>query len=257
MAVLGMNQGTQNFINFTLDGTVYTQVVDIRSGTINAGTISALPNLPGGTLGEVTNLAGGTVTRLLQGSVTVTAGTVVNNGGTVGEVTNLVGGTLTRLAQGSINVTAGTVTAGSIVVTNGTIGAGSIVVTNGTISHGTIDNGTVQINPKPTIVTNSFGTTTTGTIGTLVAAPSAGSAIFITSLDISVNSGTAEVLVSYGLVTTGNQVVSRGNYGALGGIAKTYDPPNSGSATGTALTYNILSGSGTISYNVAYFVAIP
>lgn len=55
---------------------------------------------------------------------TLNVGTVVNNGGTVAEVTNLVGGTLTRLAQGSINVTAGTVNAGTI--NTGTINAGTI-----------------------------------------------------------------------------------------------------------------------------------
>lgn len=184
----------------------------------------------------------------------------------------LKGNTGGIFAQGTMttNQTTGTVTTGSIVVTAGTIAAHAVTaatitagtinvgtVNAGTINTGTINVGTFRLNPIPTQVSNSYGTTTTGTIGTLVAAPSAGSGIFITSLDVNAQSGTAEALVSFGLVTGGNGVVTRGNYVAGGGVAKSFVIPNSANITGSALTFNILSGSGTISYNVAYFIAIP
>lgn len=377
---LGINNGTESFINFDQQGTVNTQVVNIgtisgnlpggtitlsnptgttvqfNNGTVDllkAGTITTLPNIPGGTLGvvtsvtEVANLAKGTITRLEGGtlgvvsSVTdianVTKGTITrveggtitlsnptgttvqfNNGtvdllkagtitrleggtlgvvssvadvanlakgtitrlegGTLGvvssvtDVANLAKGTITRLEGGTLgvvssvtdvaNLAKGTITrveggTVNLVTTVSNLSAGSVAVTAGTITAGTINTGTIRINPNPTIVTNSYGTTSSGTIGTIIAAPSAGSAIFITSLSVSVQSGTAEPCVSFGLAANGNQVISRGRYAELGGIVHTFPTPNSGSATGTALTWNVLSGSGTVSYNVSYFVAVP
>lgn len=246
------NAGTIQALPNTPGGTLglVTRVGNI--GTLEVGTISALPNIPGGTLGvvtsvtnlangtlaavtSITNLAAGTVTRLVDGTVRIPAGTITSlsagtitrlEGGTLGvvsAVTNLVGGTVTRVEQGSIQVTAGT----------------------------------MRLNPNPTQVTQSFGTTTTGTIGTLVAAPSAGSAIYITNLTISVQSGTVEPVVSFNLAANGNGVVNRGLYVAGGGAVIPFPVPNSANNTGTALTWNILSGSGTVSYNVSYFIAIP
>lgn len=142
-------------------------------------------------------------------------------------------------------------------LTNGTVRVSVGTISAGTINTGTINVGTFRLNPIPTQVTLSYGTTTTGTIGTLVAAPSAGSAVFITALDMNVQSGIAEPLISFGLATNGQGVVARGNFAAGGGIAKTFPIPNSANNTGTALTFNILSGSGTVSYNVTYFVAVP
>ncbi len=336
---IGINLGTQEYVNFDKTGTVNTQVVDIRNGTLAGGTLNSgtvdllkagtISKLEGGTLGEVTNLVGGTVTRILQGSIQITAGTVINNGGTVGLITrvgaigtlevgtisampqvsvgtipntpggtlglvtrvgnvgtlefgtitsvaNLAGGTVTRLVDGTVRIPAGTITSvtdianlskgtitrleqGSVNVTAGTVvvTSGSMAQTAGTINTGTINVGTFRLNPAPTQVTQSYGTTTNGTVGTLVAAPSAGSAIFITKLSINVQSGTVEPLVSFGLATNGLGVVERGNYAAGGGISTSFPIPNSANNTGTALTFNILSGSGTVSYNLAYFVAVP
>ena len=90
-----------------------------------------------------------------------------------------------------------------------------------------------------------------------LAYPSAGSAIVVTGLDVQQVSGTAETVVSWGLAANGAQVLSRGNYVAGGGISKNMVSPVSGSATGTALTFNMLSGSGTVTYVVSYFVAVP
>lgn len=257
-----LSAGTVSMINagtITSSGTTTgVGVVSMLSaGTVsmlNAGTLTTIPNIPGGTIGILTNgtlsssgttTGVGVVSMLSAGTVSmINAGTLTSLGtvpgvGVVTSVTNLVGGTLGILTNGTLS-SSGTTTGVGVVTS----------VTN-------LAAGTVQSNPKPTIITNSFGTTTAGTIGTLVVAPSAGSAIFITSLDISAVSGTAEVVVSYGLAATGNQVVNRGLYPVGGGIAKTYAVPNSGSATGTALTYNILSGSGTLAYSLAYFVAVP
>lgn len=65
--------------------------------------------------GTVNLLQSGTITRIEQGSIQVTAGTVASVGtvpgvGVVTSISNLAAGTVTRLEQGSINVTAGTIT---------------------------------------------------------------------------------------------------------------------------------------------------
>jgi hypothetical protein len=84
-------------------GTVRTIKVDsgglLRTG-LDSGTITVLPNTPGGTLGLVT-----TVSNLTNGSINVTAGTV--NAGTINTGT---------INAGTIN--AGTINAGT---TNGTV----------------------------------------------------------------------------------------------------------------------------------------
>ena len=99
----------------------------------------------------------------------------------------------------------------------------------------------------------SYGTTSVGTIGTIVAAPGAGISIFVTSLDVIVQSGTCEPVVSFGLVANGAGVLNRGMYGQLGGIAKTFTPANNGGTSNLPLTWNVLTSSGTVSYNVVYF----
>lgn len=270
------NQGTQtNILTDNTGGTAGT-VIPVMKVSMDAQGTYTDANLFQGTILQVNNI--GTLPNIPQGSINITAGTIATLGtmGTLGLINTVT--TVSNITNGSIRMTVGTIAAGSIAVTAGTIAtlgtmgtlglvntvttvsnltAGSIAVTAGTVSAGTINIGTFQQNPKPTVVVNAFGTTTTGTIGTLVAAPSAGSAIFITSLDVSVQSGTVEPCISFGLAATGNGVVSRGLYVPGGGIAKTYNPANSGSNTGTALTYNVLTSSGTVSYNVAYFIAVP
>lgn len=241
-----------------VSGTINAATAILNSGTINVGTF-VMPSgtLTTGTIAEITNLLAGSV-RIVNG--TIQAGTVGGKGASGAAISGNpipVGGT-----------DSGGTMYGFLTDTKGQmyLGGGTIAMLNaGTISvlpnlpQGSINvtAGTFRLNPTPTQVTSSYGTTTTGTIGTLVAAPSAGSAIFITALDVNVQSGTAEALVSFGLVTGGNGVISRGNFVAGGGVAKTFSIPNSASITGSALTFNILSGSGTISYNVAYFVAVP
>lgn len=265
-----------------LSGASGTTNVEVLAGTINRvhslGTIDVLPNLPGGSVavtaipqvsvGTIPDIPGGTIDYLatlesVNGVGTVTNVTQVHNagtlqagtittlpnipGGTIGvvsSVTNLVGGTLTALANG-------TVTAGTINNVGTVPGVGVVTsITN-------VAGGTVKLNPNPTIQSNVYGTASAGTIGTVVAAPSAGSAIIIDSIDVNQISGTAEVLVSYGLAVNGNGVITRGLYPAGGGISKNPTYPIGGSVTGSALTWNILSGSGTVAINVAYRILVP
>jgi hypothetical protein len=241
-------------------GTVYSPLVTTAGAWGSVAGVNVVSNITNGSIVvtaatvaahaiTAATITEGTLRNLISG--TINSATAVLNSGTINVATAVIT-TLPNLPQGSINVTAGT-----MIMTNGTIGAGTVAISAGTITHGTIDVGTVRINPNPTIHWMPFGTTTTGTIGTLVAAPSAGSAVLLNSLDISCQSGTAEVLVSYGLVTTGNGVVNRGNYVAGGGLSKTYSYPLGGSISGSALTYNILSGSGTISYSIGYAIQVP
>lgn len=287
-SIANLNKGTvtrlgQGSINITAGtitaGTVNTGTINagtINTGTINLGTFVGKDANAAAQVGNPLAIAGTDGGGTVYTFKTDTKGQVYLGGGTVDTLTTIANitngsvritvGTITvlpNLPQGSINVTAGTVTAGT--VNTGTVNTGTInvaTVTAGTINAGTVNAGTINagtfaLNPKPSVVVNAFATTTNATIGTIIAAPSAGSAIFITSLDISVQSGTVEPVVSFGLAANGNQVISRGMYVPGGGIAKTYIPANSGSATGTALTWNVLTSSGTVSYNLAYFVAIP
>ncbi len=242
-------------------------------GTLEVGTISSLPNLPQGsinvtagtiatmgtmgTLGLVNTVTTvTTVSNLTNGSVRMTVGTLTGGtlqnlvGGTLGEITNLVGGTVTRLAQGSINVTAGTITAGSIIVTAGTQTTGT--VNTGTINTGTINTGTVTLQPYPAAQVLSAGTTTNGTIGTLVVAAGAGTGIYVNSFSVNALSGTPEIVLSYALQAAGNQVVNRGAYPVGGGIAMSFPHPSYYGTANAALTWNTLANSGTFSLAVTY-----
>jgi hypothetical protein len=99
---LGMNQGTNSFINFEDDGgTVNTQVVDIRRGsvvmtlgTVGVGTVDLLKagtitKLEGGTLGLITRISN--IGTLEVGTVIVSA---VNSIGTLGTVQMINAGTI-------------------------------------------------------------------------------------------------------------------------------------------------------------------
>lgn len=217
-------------------GSVYAFLTDTKGqqylggGTVsmlNAGTISVLPNLP-------------------QGSINVTAGTIATLGtmGTLGLVNTVT--TVSNLTNGSIKVTAGTE-----IVTSG-----SINVIAGTVNAGTINVGTFQINPLPATNTISHaGTSGTLGIGTLVAAASfgAGTAGYITNYRIVVISGSAEVILAFGTQVNGNQVIHHGGFPAGGGISSSIPYPHGYGTTNSPLTYQILSGSGTVSWDVDYF----
>lgn len=166
---------------------------------------------------------GGTVVQVAGGTINV--GTFVNNGGTVAQLTN-----------------------GSIVVT-----AGTMVQTTGTINVGTV---TASLNPLPLV--NPIlhgGTAGTLGIGTLITAASmgAGTAGFITGFQVTVISGSAEVILAFGTQVNGPQVIMHGGFPAGGGIARDIQYPHGYGTTNSAITYQILSGSGTVAWDVNYF----
>lgn len=155
---LTYNQRTSNFfapMQYMLGGTVG------NVGMLNAGTISSLPNTPGGTI----NLA----------TVQMSSGTL--NVATIS--------TLPNLPQGSINVTAGTI---ATLGTMGTLGLATTQMTSGTLNVGTINTGTVNtgtinvatvsagtIHLAGTVLDNFTGLGTfTITLGTLASSGSVG-----------------------------------------------------------------------------------
>lgn len=164
-----VNEGTQSAILTDVAGTVEVGVVKIdtsAAGTygslwggkiaVTDGTISSLPNIPGGTI-TLTNPTGttiavdhGTITNLASG--TINSATAVINSATISVLPNTPGGTLglvttvTNLTNGSVKVTTGTITTGTIQnVASGTINAATAIVNSATISvlpnipGGTID----------------------------------------------------------------------------------------------------------------------
>ena len=134
-------------------------------GTLEVGTISTLPNIPGGTLGLVSSLS--------NGSIRVTTGTITTgNSGTdptifiptrLTDGTNFYtatgaggGGTTVTVDHGSIVVTAGTVSTNVVMsdIPGGTLG---LVTRVGNI--GTLEVGTVTLtNPTGTTVQFNNGT---------------------------------------------------------------------------------------------------
>lgn len=258
-------------------GTLRTIKVDsggLQRIGLDSGTVSVLPNIPGGTLGLVTRVGNlgtvesgtitslgtlpgvGVVSNLTNGSIVMTGGTVTVlpniPGGTLGVVSsiaNLAAGTLTRLEQGSIQVTAGTIT------------QGSIIVTNGTISHGTIDIGTVKLDGRTARNILSYGTTFGGTAAgyaTLVgsAVVGAGTSLWVNDLSIVNASGNITCLVGFGTALNGSSVLAKGNFGTSSspGIEKHFSlPVNAGMTNQDLVAY--ISGAGTVDFNVSYFIS--
>jgi len=122
-------------------GTVDNIGTVVGMGTINhiaqihnSGTVAELPDLPGGTIDTVTDC---TVTG---GSIVITEGTITSHiddldGGTLDLLT---AGTITRLEQGSVTVTSGTIAAGSITIIAGTM-ADVTVTSLSDLPGGTLD----------------------------------------------------------------------------------------------------------------------
>lgn len=268
-------------------------------GVLNAGTITTLPNLPGGTINILANgtlSSSGTTT----GVGTVTGIGQINNAGTLQAGTVNLGTIVGKVASGvaaSANPVqvAGTDSGGTIygmrVDSSGVIssrGAGDYTAGadgesntapgfqdfNGNAQyphvHGYVFNGSTwdrmrggtdgvitRMNPLP--VTNTIshaGTAGTTAIGTLVgsATVGAGTALYPTNYRIIAISGTPEVILAFGSVTNGAQVIHHGLYPAGGGIASPISYPHGYGTTNAPLTYQILSGSGTVSWDVDYFL---
>lgn len=134
-------------------GTITSGSVSVIAGTIgtvanvaqvhNAGTINALPNIPGGTIGQVTN-----------GTIRVTAGTVAVN--TPGTITS---GTITKNPRTTVNL----LTRGSVWGTSsGT--AGTMISAPGTSNVLLINEISISNEGTSTLTAGmSFGTAQQGT----------------------------------------------------------------------------------------------
>ncbi len=255
--------------------------VTAQPSTNNIGSVgvTALPNLPGGSI-VMTNGTLASLPNLPQGSIQVTAGTVSATVGTVpgiGSISNigslgvLNAGTLTTIPNipgGTIGVVS-SITTGSIVVTNGTVsssgtttGVGSVsnLGSLGMLSAGTITTlsnltaGTVTVNPfQVTQAMISVGTTGTTGIGTLAAAIGAGTGMYITRFSILAISGTPECILAFGSQTANNQVIAHGLFPAGGGMVSDIAVPDHFGTNNLPLTFQILSGAGTVDWKATYF----
>jgi fibronectin-binding autotransporter adhesin len=277
MAVLGMNEGNEKYINFDLSGTVNTQVVHLEYGTVS--TLGTLPNLPGGSI-VVTNgtIASLPTLNITSGSLAVVAGTGVVSSGSIAMVAGTVtAGTLTNLVSGTIN--SATCVLGTLpgvgvvsVLTNGTIGAGTVSMGAGTITAGTLTNlvsGTIN---SATCVLGTLpgvgvvSVLTNGTIGAGTIAVSAGTMIMtagtVAAGTIAVSAGTithgtidagtvkldgraGRSILSYGTTFVG----TAGQYGTLVGSA----------GVGTSIWVNdvsVVNSSGTLTALVGFGTAL-
>jgi hypothetical protein len=214
-------------------GTVTTTMGDLSGGTIDlltTGSISNLAMLHAGTITQV-----GTVQNI---GVVHNAGTLA--GGTIagaGVVT-----TVSNVTNGTIRVTAGTVAQSGAWNVTGTVANGSIAVTAGTIKNEPFP--ATQVQPAFFIGTSA--------VGTLVSAAGAGIGIYPTSITLTPLSGTLDMCLSFGLGSTTPQVVARGNFVAGGGLTKDFSYPSFYATSNSPLTYQILGGAGTASWQVNY-----
>lgn len=168
------------------------------------------------------------------------------NIGTLGTV-----GTITNIGQ---VYNAGTIQNGTLnsIGTLGTLGLGTVQMTSGTINVGTFSN-----NPVPSKSIITFGTAGTLGIGTLVAAPGVGTSIYVVGYSIDADTsvlGTPEVCLSFGSVITGQGVFTRSTLVTTNNpIIQTFPFGVNGGTTNSPLTYQIISGAGSVSWNVQYF----
>ncbi len=238
--VQNLNGGTITSVQGGTIGLV-TRVGNI--GTLEVGTISTLPNIPGGTLGLVT-----TVTNLSNGTIQ-SSGTTTG----VGVVSLLSAGTITKLEGGTVstNMLSGTLNLGTVNVSTGTINsisniAGGTIKNDGRPGRNVLTYGTVYANASAAFAT---------LVGSAVVG--VGTSIWINDLSI-VNSGSAsaDISVQFNTGTTGSNVIARGNFGANGGIQKSFPLAVNGGSTNTDLTVWLSGGTaGTTSVNVTYFIS--
>src|SRR3990167_4242893 len=175
----------------------------------NNGTVSVgVDILTGDIVASIGTIDSGTITRLEQGSINVTKGTVsagTINTGTInaGTVDLLKAGTITALANGTIG--AGTLntlgTVGTIVGIGGTVivdiaGTEPIIVEVGTIAAGTLNTLGTVANVNAGSITVIAGTVTTGSLSN-VAMLNAGTVSMI-------NAGTITSVTTVSNLTNGS-----------------------------------------------------
>jgi hypothetical protein len=99
----------------------------------------------------------------------------------------------------------------------------------------------------------SVGVTGTTGIGTLAAAVGAGTGMYITRFSILAISGTPECILAFGTTTNNNQVIAHGLFPAGGGMVSDITVADHYGTNNSPLTYQILSGAGTVDWKVTYF----
>lgn len=257
---LGATYGTAEPrpITVTDDGKLRTET----SVTLNSGTIN--------TLGTIGTIQSGTIARLEQGSINVTAGTVVVTSGTqqtlgtvgtvqrlaggtinfitevesvggmetlaylgtVGTITRLEGGTLGILSQGSINVTAGTV--------GGKAASGAAAVANPVLTAGTDAGGTVYA-PLMTTTGHQLIDVLTGTIQSSGTTTGVGVVTSVTEV-VNLAKGTITKLEQGSIQVTAGTIAS---VGTVPGVGVVTSVTNLVGGTLGILTNGTLSSSGT------------
>lgn len=253
----GTVTSVSNVANGTLAAvTSVGSVVGVGTLT-NVGSITNVGLLYGGTIDTTGTVTGvGVVTNLTSGSVRMTVGTltVMPNipGGTlalvtsVTELANLAKGTVSRVEGGSIAVTAGTA-----VVTGG-----SIVVTTGTVNVGTVRNDARTTQNILTYGTQFAATA--AAYGTLIgsAAVGAGTSTWVQGVSVINPYGTILAMVGFGTVLNGTSVLFKGVLGTqtVGGIEKSFAKAVNAGMTNQDLVLH-LGAAGTVDVSVTYFIS--
>lgn len=154
-----------------------------------------------------------------------------------------------------------TTIAGQIAI-NGTqaVAMSSGTITTGTVARvhsvGTINSGTVKLNPRPATNLLNIGSawgTSSGTAGTIIAAPGAGTSIMINELSI-INEGTSNLTAGMGFGTNqqGTLVIARAAMAGNGGVQKSFPTAIGGSYANLPLVI-WTTGSGTASFVLSYW----
>lgn len=261
----------QNLVSGTITritaGTIDTR--EIRSNSVSSSAFSSL-----GTGGSAvfTSNGGGALVGI-NGTWVGTISFYVNSNGVlfpsnIVTPTGSILGSVSSNQSGYIDTTSGIAFVAQI--TSYTSGTPSFVANYGTpaysapitilgnsIPEGTNSIGAITINSKPGSQILTYGTSTIGTIGTLVAAGGAGTSIYVTSFSIDGDVtaiGTPDIVLGFGTVQNGSGVIFRGALPTTTPFGQTFPFPISNNQTNTPLTFMQLSGGGTIAFNVSYFV---
>lgn len=276
---LNATMATNGIYNFPIQG----RFAKVVTGAWTSGTVqgwleantqpSALPTMGivaaqsgNWTIGTVTAMQSGTIT---SGSIVVTAGTVIQTTGTLNTGTinsaTINTGTINSGTINAATINTGTINLATVTMTIGTLTAGTVnastvnsgTINSSTVNVATINAGTFRIDPLTVVNTiSNVGTTGTAAIGTLIGTSTigAGTGVYITGFHILVISGTPEVNLAFGTQKINNQVIAHGLFPAGGGIARDRTFPHAYGTTASPLTYEIISGAGTVSWEVDYFL---
>lgn len=257
---LNIGTATDNPYNGTIAEVTSVGTIPNIAKIHNAGTIAALPNLPGGSIAVTAGTIASVGTVPGVGSVSSVA--QIHNAGTIAALPNIPGGTITALQNG-------TITSGSIVVTEGTIasvgtvpGVG-VVTTVTNLANGTIQNSgtttgvgvvTTVTNLSNGTIQNSGTTTGVGTVSDIAKIHDAGTIQRIVAGTLT-NSGTTTGVGVVSNLTQGSINVTAGTIGAATVNAGTVR--NDGRPARQFLTFGTTFGGTGTAAAYATLVAAP